>query len=125
YDQEVEKTQVNREKSKSTGPKVVTLRAHTNAGIKVIVYEPQSYNEVTEIIEELKNRKLIVINMLGLDSEIKRNVFHCLSGAIYAIEGHMQKVAKDIFVLAPSNVEVDTNKISEEISGRGIFPWQK
>jgi cell division inhibitor SepF len=105
--------------------KVVSLHAHSNTSTKVIIYEPKAYNEVTAIIEELKNRKLIVINMLGLENEIKSNVFHCLSGAIYAMEGNMQKVAKDIFVLAPSNVEVDSNKISEEISSKGIFPWQK
>lgn len=105
--------------------KVVSLHSHANTITKVIIYEPKAYNEVTDIIEELKNRKLIVINMLGLENEIKGNVFHCLSGAIYAMEGNMQKVAKDIFVLAPSNVEVDSNKISEEISSKGIFPWQK
>ncbi|OHW62623.1 cell division protein SepF [Andreesenia angusta] len=105
--------------------KVVSIHTHTNANTKVMIYEPKAYNEVTTIIEELKNRKLIVINMLGLEGEVKGNVFHCLSGAIYAMEGNMQKVAKDIFVLAPNNVEVDSNKISEEMSNKGIFPWQK
>lgn len=105
--------------------KVVSIHTHTNANTKVMIYEPKAYNEVTTIIEELKNKKLIVINMLGLEGEVKGNVFHCLSGAIYAMEGNMQKVAKDIFVLAPPNVEVDSNKISEEMSSKGIFPWQK
>lgn len=116
---------VNKKSEVKNNNKVVSLHTHTNANAKVMIYEPKAYSEVTAIIEELKNRKLIVINMLGLEGEVKSNVFHCLSGAIYAMEGDMQKVAKDIFVLAPNNVEVDSNKISEEINSKGIFPWQK
>lgn len=93
--------------------------------VKVIIHEPSAYDEVTKMIDELRADRIIVINMLGLEHELKSNVFHCLSGAVYAVDGSMQKVAKDIFVIAPNNVEVDSKKLSEEISSRGIFSWQR
>lgn len=128
--EEIKTKKKDREMSK-TG-KVVSLHtpstsigASTNANVKVMIYEPKEYDEVTKMIEELKDRKIIVINMLGLEQDLKSNVFHCLSGAVYALEGSMQKVAKDIFVIAPSNIEVDSKKLTQEMSSRGIFPWQR
>ncbi len=113
-----------------TDDKVINIRASRQASsssknVKVMIYEPEAYDEVTTMIDELRAGKIIVINMLGLEHELKSNVFHCLSGAVYSLDGSMQKVAKDIFVMAPSNVQVDSKKLSEEISSRGIFRWQK
>lgn len=110
--------------------KVINLRTSRQASsstknVKVMIYEPEAYDEVTTMIDELRAGKIIVINMLGLEHELKSNVFHCLSGSVYSLDGSMQKVAKDIFVMAPSNVQVDSKKLSEEISNRGIFRWQK
>lgn len=98
-------------------------KAQSKNMVKVMIYEPKSYDEVTKLIDELKRNKIIVINMLELETSIKTNIFHCMSGVVYALEGSMQKVAKDIFVIAPMNVEVDSRKISEEMENKGFFRW--
>ncbi len=106
-------------KTKKVNNKVMNI--HTNANIKIVVHEPLSYEEAPEIVENLKSRKVVVINFERLDTNLKRQVFDFLNGALYAIEGKIQKVNKDIFILAPENVEIDGLK--EELKSKGIFPW--
>lgn len=106
-------------KTKSINNKIVNI--HTNSNMKIIVHEPLSYEEAPDIVEDLKSRKVVVINFEQLDTGLKRQLFDFLNGALYAIEGKIQKVTKDIFVLAPNSVEIDGLK--EELKTRAIFPW--
>ena len=106
-------------KAKKVNNKVVNI--HTNANVKIVVHEPLSYEEAPEIVEDLKARRAVVINFERLDTNLKRQIFDFLNGALYAIEGRIQKVNKDIFILAPENVEIDGLK--EELKSKGIFPW--
>ncbi len=83
------------------------VNIHTNSNMKIIVHEPLSYEEAPAIVEDLKSRKAVVVNFEQLDINLKRQIFDFINGALYAIEGKIQKVTKDIFILAPSNVEID------------------
>lgn len=106
-------------KTKKYNNKVVNI--HTNSNMKIAVHEPLSYDEAPQIIDDLKSRKAVVVNFEQLDSSIKRQIFDFINGGIYAAEGKIQKVTKDIFILAPNNIEIDGLK--DELKNRGIFPW--
>lgn len=106
-------------KTKKLNNKVVNI--HTNSNMKIIVHEPLSYDEAPSIIDDLKSRKTVVVNLEQLDNNIKRQIFDFISGGLYALEGNIQKVTKDIFIFAPSNVEIDGLK--DELKSKGIFSW--
>lgn len=106
-------------KTKKVNNKVVNI--HTNKNMKIVVHEPLNYEEAPEIVENLKARKVVVINFEQLDNNLKRQIFDFLNGALYAMEGKIQKVTKDIFILAPDHVEIDGLK--DQLKGKGIFPW--
>lgn len=97
------------------------LNIHTNTNMKIIVHEPLSYEEAPGIVEDLKSRKVAVINFEQLDTNLKRQIFDFINGALYAINGKIQKVTKDIFILAPGSVEIDGLK--DELQDKGVFPW--
>ncbi|MBU5314157.1 cell division protein SepF [Tissierella carlieri] len=106
-------------KTKKLNNKVVNI--HTNSNMKIIVHEPLSYDEAPSIIDDLKSRKTVIVNLEQLDNNIKRQIFDFISGGLYALEGNIQKVTKDIFIFAPSNVEIDGLK--DELKSKGIFSW--
>lgn len=106
-------------KTKKHNNNVVNI--HTNSNMKIIVHEPLSYDEAPSIIDDLKTRKAVVINFEQLDTTLKRQIFDFINGGLYSIDGKIQKVTKDIFILAPSNIEIDGLK--DELKNRGIFPW--
>lgn len=104
-------------KTRNINNKVVNI--HTNTNMKIIVHEPLSYEEAPSIVNDLKSRKVIIINFEQLDSNLKRQIFDFMNGALYAMEGKIQKVTKDIFILAPSNVEIDGLK--DELKAKVFF----
>ncbi|SHJ13255.1 cell division inhibitor SepF [Geosporobacter subterraneus DSM 17957] len=102
--------------------KIVNI--HTTTQMKVVIYEPSEFEEAPSIVDNLKNRKPVIINLENLDQEIAKKIFDFLNGAVYALDGNIQKVSKGIFILAPNNVDISGN-LREELRNKGLFPWQK
>ena len=42
-----------------------------------------------------------------MDMNIKRQIFDFVNGSLYALDGKIQKVNKDIFLSSPSNIEIE------------------
>lgn len=108
-------------KTSKISNKVVNI--HTNSNMKLVVHEPLSYEDAPKVIDDLKMRKTVVINLEGLELETKKQIFDFINGGLYSLEGNIQKVTKDIFVVAPNNVEIDGN-VKDEIRSKGFFSWQ-
>lgn len=96
---------------------------------KLVVTEPKSFDECPKLVDSLKSRKPVIINLEKLETEKARKIFDFLSGATYALNGNVQKVANNIFVFAPDNVDVLSNQGSEtskrEASSFGMSPWRR
>ncbi len=101
--------------------KIVNI--HTNKQMNVVIYEPVEFEETRHIVDNLKNRKPVIINLEELDHELAKKIFDFVNGAIYALDGQIQKVSKGIFILAPNNIDISGN-FDEEFNSKGIFPWQ-
>ncbi len=102
--------------------KVVNI--HTTTQMKVVLYEPDNFEEAPSIVDDLKNIKPVIVNLENTDSDLAKKFFDFLNGAIYALDGNIQKVSTGIFILAPNNVDISGN-IKEELKNKGVFPWQK
>jgi len=76
---------------------------------KVILVEPRTYSESTDIADHLKNRRAVVVNLQRIDSEQGRQIVDFLSGVVYALGGDIQKIGSSIFLCTPDNVEVSGN----------------
>ncbi|MTI47757.1 cell division protein SepF [Sporosalibacterium faouarense] len=125
YEEEEESTEIEDITPKKYNRNNKIVNIHTNSNVKLSVHEPKRFEDVIKIIDDIKARKPVVINLTKLESELKRRVFDFLNGGLYSLEGNIQKVTKDIFILAPKSVEIDGNNIREELKNKGIFPWQK
>ncbi|MCT4584864.1 MAG: cell division protein SepF [Peptostreptococcaceae bacterium] len=103
--------------------KVVNI--HSNTQMKVVVYEPTKYEEAPEIVNNLKNRKAVIVNLENIENtELAKTIFDFLNGAIYALDGSIYKISEGIFVIAPNNVEID-GTMKTELENKVLFPWQK
>jgi len=75
----------------------------------MFVVEPKVFDECPKLVDNLKARKPVIINLERVDSDTARKIFDFLSGAAYALNGNVQKVANNIFIFAPDNVDVTAN----------------
>lgn len=95
----------------------------TSKDMKLVVMEPQSFDESPRLVDSLKAKKPVIINLENLETDVARKIFDFLSGATYALNGNVQKVANNIFVFAPENVDVSYNmggKPAEQVKS----PWK-
>ena len=76
---------------------------------KLVVMEPKSFDECPKLVDNLKAKKPVIINLEKVESDSARKIFDFLSGATYALNGNVQKVANNIFIFAPENVDVSAN----------------
>jgi cell division inhibitor SepF len=81
----------------------------TTKSSKVILVEPRNYSESTEIADQLKNHRAVVVNLQSIDPTQGRQIVDFLSGVVYAVGGDIQKVGSSIFLCTPDNVEVTGN----------------
>ena len=75
---------VNRRKNK-------VVNIHTTTQMKVVLYEPDNFEEAPSIVDDLKNRKPVIINLENTSPELARKFFDFLNGAIYALDGKDRK----------------------------------
>lgn len=120
YDEdELEELSLNTQTKKMRN-KVVNI--HTSGNMKLVVHEPLNYEDAPKIVDDLKMKKTVVVNLEQLEPGIKRQIFDFINGGLYSLEGSIQKVTTDIFVMAPANVEIDGN-LKNELKNKGVFKW--
>lgn len=86
---------------------VVSLPARRPGTMQqIVLLEPSSFGEAREVAEALKQKKPIIVNVRKTDKDLARRIVDFLSGIAYAIEGHMTKIADNIYIFAPGTVEI-------------------
>lgn len=111
----------NNSKKQQSG-KVVNI--HNGNQFKMVVAQPNTFDDAKDICDHLKSNKPVVINLEGIEKHDAQRIIDFLSGSIYALDGSIQKVSCDIFVIAPNSVDV-SGDLDEEIRNKTVFPWAK
>ena len=98
--------------------------AGTNA-FKLVVIEPKSFDECPKLVDSLKGRRPVIINLEKIETETAKKIFDFLSGATYALNGNVQKVANNIFIFAPESVDIAANQDDRGFEfGGNKNPWR-
>lgn len=97
-----------------------TIRAVETTRSRVHVVEPHGFNDAQEVGDRLKAGQPVIINIQGLSRDLQRRLIDFSSGLAYAVEGSMSRVADQVFLLAPDNVEVSEEE-KERLQARGLY----
>jgi cell division inhibitor SepF len=104
--------------------KVISMNKSLNAitsQLNLVVTEPKSFDECPTLVNSLKARKPIIINLEKIETDTAKKIFDFLMGATYALNGNMQKIANNIFVFVPENISVTSNTEHKNIDfGAGM-----
>ena len=80
---------------------------------KMILLEPRAYSESQQIVDHLKARNTVVVNMKRVTPDQAKRIVDFLSGTVYAISGEIQRIGGGIFLCTPNNINVE-GKITED-----------
>ena len=98
------------------------VKIHTTAQLNLVVMQPENFEDARDIANHLKNKKPVVMNLEFVEKEVSRRIVDFLSGAVYAVDGNIQKVSNGIFVITPYNVGI-MGDFKDELRSKGLFPW--
>lgn len=103
--------------------KVVSMQ-HSSQ-LKVVVVQPSKFEDAQEICDHLKSKKPVVINLESVEKEEAQRIIDFLSGAVFALDGNIQKVSNVIFLVAPHNVDVLGDFKDGLKNNKSVFSWAK
>ena len=77
--------------------------------VKMVITQPTTFEQAEEICDLLKEKKSVIINLEYVNKDVARRIIDVVSGAVHALEGHMQKISNSIFLIAPYNYDIATD----------------
>lgn len=92
--------------------------------VKMVITQPTTFEQAEEICDLLKEKKSVIINLEYVNKDVARRIIDVVSGAVHALEGHMQKISNSIFLIAPYNYDIATDS-KEDVKSKLPVSWLK
>lgn len=92
--------------------------------LSISCFKPVDYDsELSKIADSLISGKVIVLDLEieNKNPDVSRRIIDFLRGTTYAIKGKFVKVAKNTYVLTPSNVEINGTELINELEDNEIY----
>ncbi len=78
----------------------------TPTSTKPHLVAPESFNDAQEVGDWFKKQQPVILNLQGLDRDLVRRMLDFASGVAYALGGTVERVATQVYLLTPTDVEV-------------------
>ena len=91
---------------KHSETKILNHPSMNRGGNEVVVVEPRSFDDAATIVQHLKDRKIVMLNLHLLDKEQSQRTIDFVCGASHALNGTAQKISDMVFIFTPSNVSL-------------------
>ena len=98
--------------------KVVNIHATTQ--LKVVLVKPERFENASEIADQLKDKRTVVLNLESTNKDVARRLIDFLSGVAYAGEGKIKKVAANTYIITPYHVDIEGDLI-DELENNGLY----
>ena len=122
-DQEEEENE--EEDRKLWGRKNKVVNMPQTQQVKMVICQPTTFEQSENICSLLKEKKSIIVNLEYVNKDVARRIVDFISGGVFALDGHIQKVSNSIFLIAPYNYEITNEMAREEISNKLSVSWLK
>lgn len=117
YDDEDEEVE---EKKGFMRKKVVQM---PQQAVKMVISQPTNFEQSEEICGFLKEKKSVIVNLEYVNKDVARRIIDFISGGVYCLDAHIQKVSNSIFLIAPINYEITNEMAREEIKNKLSVSW--
>lgn len=104
----------------SASPLVSGVRTIPRPSAKPHVVAPRSFQDAQVVGDTFKSKQPVIINLQGVDRDLSRRLVDFTSGLCYGVGGQMEKVATDVFLLTPVDVEVSPEE-RQRLQERGLY----
>ncbi len=120
FEEEAEEEELPEEEQGRRKAQVLSL--HTHRQLEIVVLEPKNLEEARDAADCLKHRRPVIVNVREAERDVARRIVDFLCGVDYALDGHLQRVAEDIFLFTPSHVVISAERSRSFHADSPTFP---
>jgi len=120
----IEEEEIEEPKERSFWGKKVVNMPQTQQ-VRMVISQPTNFEQAEEICSYLKNRKSVIVNLEYVNKDVARRIVDVMSGAVHALDGHIQKISNSIFLIAPTYYEISTEMARDELKNKLSVSWLK
>ena len=91
--------------------------------VKMVISQPTTFDQAEDICDLLKEKQSVIVNLEYVNKDVARRIIDVVSGAVHALDGHMQKVSNAIFLIAPFNYDIENEMVREEMRSKISVSW--
>ena len=77
----------------------------------IVIYSPQTFEDVQALIDHLKHGEQVIVDFSTINHTAVYRILDFMSGAIYALNGSIQQITRNIFLFAPAGVIISVPPI--------------
>lgn len=81
---------------------------------------PQDIEEARVVVTNLKKEIITIVNLEGRNKEEGQRIIDFLSGSIFTLDGHIDKLSDTMFLVAPKGVNITSQDLTRELKDSGI-----
>ncbi|MDR1939520.1 MAG: cell division protein SepF [Clostridiales bacterium] len=74
------------------------------------MYRPRSFDDIVRLVDSIKFKESVIVELCYLPDETMQKMLDFMSGAIYALNGSMQRISQSTFLFTPPFVRVIDNQ---------------
>ncbi len=100
-------------------PRGVVRPVPAASSAKPHLVAPTSFNQAQDVADKFKGSQPVILNLQGVDRDLARRLIDFSSGLCYGLGGQMEKVAHQVYLLTPTNVEVSAEE-RRRLQERGL-----
>ena len=113
-----EEDDMERDYADTSRDKVVNINPTTQ--LQVVLVKPEKFQDASAIADHLRDKRTVVLNLESANKDVARRMVDFLSGAAYAQEGKIKKVAVATYIITPYNVDIIGDLI-DELENNGMY----
>ena len=113
-----EEDDMERDYADTSRDKVVNI--NTTTQLQVVLVKPEKFQDASAIVDHLRDKRTVVLNLESANKDVARRMVDFLSGAAYAQEGKIKKVAVATYIITPYNVDIIGDLI-DELENNGMY----
>ena len=113
-----EEDDMERDYADTSRDKVVNI--NTTTQLQVVLVKPEKFQDASAIADHLRDKRTVVLNLESANKDVARRMVDFWSGAAYAQEGKIKKVAVATYIITPYNVDIIGDLI-DELENNGMY----
>ncbi|ABJ57038.1 cell division protein SepF [Oenococcus oeni] len=109
-----------RQQPKMSAVNSSTQSANNSAKIDshIALFVPKVFSDAKTIVNQLLLHEAVIVNFSAIDETQSAKIVDFVAGAIYAVEGSIEKISDEIWLIAPNNYAVSGSGSAANSMGR-------